>query len=72
MLKGFFCNFLGGGSWNGSIKASDFNGEGMSPIFSKLLPTSDEVKQATEHFTVALSSLKVVSDVKIRVEDSLL
>lgn len=53
--------FLGGGSWNGSVKAADVNAGGTTPMFSSIMPTTDEMKPATEHFSVALSSLKVVS-----------
>lgn len=56
-----FSILLGGGSWNGSVKAADFDANGTSPIFPSVMPSTDEVKYAAEHFSVALSSLKVVS-----------
>lgn len=43
------------------MKAADFGANGTSPIFSSVMPDTDDVKYAAEHFSVALSSLKVVS-----------
>jgi len=51
----------GGGSWIGSSKASEVDANGVSPAFpTSVLPETDEVRPAAEHFSIALSSLKVV------------
>lgn len=47
--------------WLGSLTANETMTEGTTPVFKPILPDSDEVLPAAQHFAVALASLRTVS-----------
>ncbi|CAL8141750.1 unnamed protein product [Orchesella dallaii] len=57
----FMYKTLGEGSWLGDLMAGNATvSDGTTPAFKPVLPDTDEVLPAAQHFAIALASLKVV------------